>query len=323
MDRGSRRMAGPLQGRHEVSLFATRPSPVEMPSRLELARPVLESPLNMRLRAICSVAALSFALALTGCGEDNDASPEPDDEVHDAGRKRDAAVRADAKAQDVDDHEDSDDAHEDDDRDGGEVVTDARVREAAADARSAQNAAATRDASTAGDASAPGSGETGRMVGMTAAHNAVRAMVETDMSLPELTWSSELAAYAQEWADNLAKSTCQPKHRSSAELQAKGYGENWAFFTSFGGNPSDTAKTAVNLWASEHECWTFGTFRGSEKCDTACYTAKGTDGCGHYTQIVWRKSTQVGCGLATCGSTNSIWICNYKVAGNFIGQAPY
>jgi len=269
------------------------------------------------------VGVLSLFVLLASCGEDSDASPE--DEVRDAGGKRDASARADAKtpADEPDDDDADDDDAPDDGLDNGEVVPDARVRDAAADARPPQNDAAARDAAAAGDASAPVGGETGRMVGMTAAHNAVRAMAETTMSLPELTWSSELAAYAQEWADNLAKTTCQPKHRTSAELQAKGYGENWAFFTAFGGNPSDTAKSAVDMWASEKACWTFGTFWGTEKCDKTCTTSKGTDGCGHYTQIVWRKTTQVGCGLATCGNTNSIWVCNYKVAGNFQGQVPY
>jgi pathogenesis-related protein 1 len=267
---------------------------------------------------------LSFALVLASCGEDGDARPEP--ELRDAGRKRDAAVRADAKAPDGEAREADEEDPEEDDTDDGEVVPDARARDAGTDARVAGDDAATRDASAAGDASAGVDGEKGRMVGMTAAHNAVRAMVETTMSLPELTWSNELAAYAQEWADNLATTTCLPKHRTGAELQAKGYGENWAFFTSFGSTPSDTAKTAVGLWASEKECWTYGTFWESEKCDVACYQAKGTDGCGHYTQIVWRESTQVGCGLATCSSSgqlNSIWICNYAPAGNFIGQKPY
>jgi pathogenesis-related protein 1 len=50
---------------------------------------------------------------------------------------------------------------------------------------------------------------------------------------------------------------------------------------------------------------------------------KNSDGCGHYTQVVWRKSTDLGCGFATCsgggGFVNDIWICNYAPAGNSIG----
>ena len=44
--------------------------------------------------------------------------------------------------------------------------------------------------------------------------------------------------------------------------------------------------------------------------------------CGHYTQVVWRKSLRVGCGMATCGATE-VWVCNYDPAGNWDGERPY
>ena len=61
--------------------------------------------------------------------------------------------------------------------------------------------------------------------GMTAAHNAVRAMVMTQPALPPLTWSSTLAEYAQAWATQLAAdpSTCaQPVHRSMIGPRGEG-----------------------------------------------------------------------------------------------------
>ena len=87
-----------------------------------------------------------------------------------------------------------------------------------------------------------------------------------------------------------------------------------------------TAQQAVNGWASEVACWTYGTIMGTEKCDMTCTTNLFSDGCGHYTQIVWRKSLELGCGVATCQNgqdTEDIWICNYSPAGNIVGQAPY
>jgi pathogenesis-related protein 1 len=170
-----------------------------------------------------------------------------------------------------------------------------------------------------------GDPEMGRLVGMTAAHNAVRAAVMTTPALQPLVWSDKLAQYAQQWADNLAMTSCSsPHHRSQQDLQSVGYGENLAAFTSSFG--MSTAQQAVDGWGGEKSCYTFGTFMVTDKCDTTCYTNMHSDGCGHYTQIVWRKSTQVGCGVATCKAgfgNEDIWICNYAPAGNYVGQNPY
>jgi pathogenesis-related protein 1 len=175
-------------------------------------------------------------------------------------------------------------------------------------------------------------GETGRMAGMTAAHNAIRAMVQTTPALAPMVWSPTLAAYAQEWTDNLAKTSCaQPRHRSSQELQANGYGENLA---AAGGSrpPMTTAQFALDGWAGEVACWTYGSISapgfsgGTEQCDLACYQKMNSDGCGHYTQVVWRNSTQLGCGVSSCqsgGVSYDIWICNYGPPGNVLGQKPY
>jgi len=167
--------------------------------------------------------------------------------------------------------------------------------------------------------------EMGRLVGITAAHNQVRAEVQTSPALPPLVWSDEIAQYAQQWADSLAMTSCSsPHHRSSQELQVKGYGENLAAFASSFGQ--STAQQAVDGWAAEKMCWTYGTILGTEMCNTTCYAQLHSDGCGHYTQIVWRKSTQLGCGVATCQTgfgNEDIWICNYAPAGNYVGQAPY
>ncbi len=165
--------------------------------------------------------------------------------------------------------------------------------------------------------------EMGRLVGITAAHNVVRAAVDSNTSLPPLVWSDKLAQYAQQWADELATTSCSsPHHRTSEELQAVGYGENLASFDSSAGG--STEQQAVSAWASEKSCYTFGKLMTTDQCDTACYTALHSDGCGHYTQIVWRKSTSLGCGVATCqNGKEDIWICNYSPPGNYVGQNPY
>jgi hypothetical protein len=53
--------------------------------------------------------------------------------------------------------------------------------------------------------------------------------------------------------------------------------------------------------------------------------------CGHYTQLVWRGTTRVGCGKATCtvnspfGAGFPTWeyyVCDYEPPGNS-GARPY
>jgi pathogenesis-related protein 1 len=165
-----------------------------------------------------------------------------------------------------------------------------------------------------------GDGETGKLVGMTAAHNAVRAEVDTSPPLPPMKWSATIAAYAQDWTDMLAM-TCDPQHRTTHQ-----YGENLAAYFSNGPTVGSTAQDAVDGWAGEVACWTYGVFGVTDQCNMSCSSQMFSDGCGHYTQIVWRDSVELGCGFSTCtkdGLKTEIWICNYGPPGNVINFKPY
>ncbi len=137
-----------------------------------------------------------------------------------------------------------------------------------------------------------------RMKGMVERHNYWRSQ----LGIGELVWSSELAAFAQEWANKLAKS-CNMKHR-----QKSPYGEN-IYWKSAASNPSEV----VDAWASEQQYFNFTT----QKC-------KGDwSKCGHYTQVIWENTKKVGCAVAVCKDGGEIWVCNYDPPGNYIGQKPY
>lgn len=159
-----------------------------------------------------------------------------------------------------------------------------------------------------------GMGETGPNVGATAAHNAVRARVMADTPLPPLMWDPDLASYAQEWADNIAATTCVFQHRSRgwSDPGENGY-QIWGTTTNI--------EQVVEGWAAEIDCWTYGRFMETDSCSQSCVDALHASGCGHYTQVVWRDAQRVGCGSATCGNSQ-IWVCNYDT-GNIVKQFPY
>jgi uncharacterized protein YkwD len=130
---------------------------------------------------------------------------------------------------------------------------------------------------------------------MLAAHNEVRAGVD----VPALVWSDHLAAHAQDWAWQLLRNQ-QFYHRPNSN-----FGEN--LFEISGG--SALPAQVVEDWASEARDYN--------------YRANTCDGvCGHYTQLVWRNTTEVGCAVARISNVE-VWVCNYHPPGNWVGQRPY
>jgi uncharacterized protein YkwD len=167
------------------------------------------------------------------------------------------------------------------------------------------------------DMTGPEPGETGVFVGVTAAHNAIRG----DLDLPPLTWSDDMAALAQDWAETLTDSCGSLMHRPNNR-----YGENIAARGASGNIPAMTGPEAVTEWAKEVDCWTYGAFMRTDSCNTACTDALNASGCGHYTQLVWEGTQEVGCGYAKCQDGQfsvDLWVCNYNPPGNVIGRNPY
>jgi uncharacterized protein YkwD len=130
---------------------------------------------------------------------------------------------------------------------------------------------------------------------MLAAHNTFRR----HLKLPPLQWSDRLAKAAQSWADTLIK---QGKFYHQSQT---GQGEN--LFEMRGG--SATPEDVVQDWVSESLDYDYPSGR--------CYSV-----CGHYTQIVWRSTVDVGCAVARSGA-REVWACRYSPPGNVVGQRPY
>jgi len=127
------------------------------------------------------------------------------------------------------------------------------------------------------------------------AHNKVRA----ELGLPLLGWSEKMAAVAKDWAMTLVV-------RSQFRHSHGGYGEN--MFEIRGGKSSPAE--VVEAWAGEAEDYDY---QGNR-----CRAAR----CGHYTQIVWRGTTTLGCAVAR-SSFREVWVCEYSPPGNIVGQRPY
>ena len=135
-------------------------------------------------------------------------------------------------------------------------------------------------------------------------HNRVRA----DVRIAPLRWSAELAAFAQEWVDHLAGTVCTLKHRPRSGRWLQKYGENLFMGTA---GYYDVG-SAVKSWEEEKRDYQGGPIA----LDSHFYKI------GHYTQMIWRRTTSVGCAKAQCRG-QIIVACNYDPPGNMIGRRPF
>lgn len=105
-----------------------------------------------------------------------------------------------------------------------------------------------------------------------------------------LTWNKTLEDFA---ADYLDDNGCDFEHSGGP------YGENLAM-----GYPNATA--SVEAWGDERDEYNFKKAKFSEKT-------------GHFTQLVWKDTTDVGCGRRLCGKSGWYLVCEYWPRGNIIG----
>ncbi len=122
------------------------------------------------------------------------------------------------------------------------------------------------------------------------AHNSYRSQV----GVPPLAWSDDLARDAHERA-KLLSDTGKFEHLGNA----KGEGEN--------------------LWKG-----TSGAYSFAHMIDSFGKEQHYNDGhnYNHYTQMVWRKSTHLGCGVVDNGR-DTILVCRYSPVGNMVGEKAY
>lgn len=139
-------------------------------------------------------------------------------------------------------------------------------------------------------------------------HNCARKTVVPAAAppLPLLSWSAPIAQTAKIHADR-----CVYGHGDDA-----GLGQNI-----YASAPQGEAQTnAATSWLSEQSSYNYA----ANSC--------GSPECGHYTQIVWRDTTQLGCAQTQCSSGSPFgskfpnWtfiVCDYSPPGNYSGERPY
>jgi hypothetical protein len=138
----------------------------------------------------------------------------------------------------------------------------------------------------------------GRMTEAFNAHNLWRQK----WGVAPLQWNSELAQRAQNYANHLA-STGTFEHGDK-----NGVGQNLWMGTS--GFYSGTQM--VESWGDEAKWYHDGTFPNVS-------TTGDSSKVGHFTQLIWRSTREVGCGLSR-GGGNDVLVCDYYPPGNFMGQ---
>lgn len=112
----------------------------------------------------------------------------------------------------------------------------------------------------------------------------------TEHNASDVTWNTTLEEFAVDYLD---ENGCEFEHSGGP------YGENLAW-----GYPNATA--SVEAWGDERDDYNFR--RGKFEKET-----------GHFTQLVWKNTTDMGCGRKLCDRSWYL-VCQYWPRGNVEGQ---
>lgn len=135
-------------------------------------------------------------------------------------------------------------------------------------------------------------------------HNAER----TRLGLPPLAWNASLARDAGDYAKVLL---ARGRLQHASEADRKGSGENLWMGTAGAWNSA----AMVEMFLEERRYFRPATF------PDVSLTGNWND-VGHYSQIVWRETKEVGCAIDT-GKGMDVLVCRYHPAGNVMGKNPF
>ncbi|KAM0561452.1 hypothetical protein ACHAPJ_003333 [Fusarium lateritium] len=107
-----------------------------------------------------------------------------------------------------------------------------------------------------------------------------------------LEWNKTLEDFATDYLDD--NKDCDFEHSGGP------YGENLAIGYL-------NATSSVEAWGDERDKYDYGKAEFDEET-------------GHFTQLVWKDTTTVGCGRKLCGEKGWFLVCEYWPRGNVEGQ---
>jgi pathogenesis-related protein 1 len=140
-------------------------------------------------------------------------------------------------------------------------------------------------------------------------HNKARK----EVGVAAVKWSPKLAAFAQAWADEIAR-TGEIQHRPADGEWRQRYGENMAWGMGRGYGPL----TGAQYWYDEIKLYEPGAVVPEEISEFPA---------AHYAQMAWKSTTEIGAGKAIIrtGAKQGwmIVVCNYDPTGNVAGEKPY
>jgi len=134
------------------------------------------------------------------------------------------------------------------------------------------------------------------------AHNEYR----TKHGAEALTMAADLTTHAQAWADKLAKENKFAHSKCTLEGGEK-IGENIAMKWTSDTSARYTGQQIVDQWYNEEPDYDYSGTGNVMKA-------------GHFTQVVWKGSQQLGIGKALDKKGKMIVVCNYRPAGNMMGR---
>lgn len=149
-------------------------------------------------------------------------------------------------------------------------------------------------------------------------HNIHRA----NHSAPDASWNSDLASYAATVA-----ATCVFAHDLTPGSSTGSYGQNIAMWGSSTATSSDDtsniiAQAITDMWYNGEVTLFPSSSYGLDTPDMTDF-----DSWGHFSQVVWVASTEVGCAVQYCEAGTMVAsmpsyfsVCNYRDAGNVGGE---